>query len=65
MVPPPPLLLILYMTPTIRTMTAFITQDPNETTHVGTPLHQLTISLTPPNTTKMEILLCYLQLNIG
>ena len=62
---PSPLLLILYMTLTIRMMTVFIPQDPNETKHVGTPLHQVTISLTPQNTTKMEILLYYLHLNIG
>ena len=60
---PPPLLLILYMTPTIRMMTDFIPQDPKETTHVGTPLHQVTTSLTPPNTTKIEIILYYLHLN--
>ena len=37
---PPPLLLILYMTPTIRMITAFLPQDPKEKTYVGTPLHQ-------------------------
>ena len=62
---PPPILMILYMTLTIRMMTAFILQYPKETTQVGTPLNQVNTSLTPPNTTKMEILLYYLHLNIG